>query len=164
MVPLVRRLTIVAATAASLVAARAAAQSLPSSTAPARDWRLSITIFRSPGTGVQLARGSFAVFAAHYPTIFDRGDGAPRRDRPTTHFLRVGVARYLRADASTSPYVSLSVAPSLTRGWSTSGLLDVGVRRRFTGTLSGQLGAAVLHTPSRRVTRLNPTLGLGVTF
>lgn len=155
----------------ALAALGASARSLPaqtptperteaSSTPAARaSWRLTLTIFRSPGTGLQLARGPLAVFVAHYPTIFLR-DGEQR----TTHFVRLGVARYLRPDAATSPYVSVSVAPSLTRGWTTSGLLDVGVRRRLVSSLSGQLGVAALYAPAKRATRVNPTIGLGVAF
>jgi len=136
------------------------AQKAPTPDTPtSAEWRLTVTIFRSPGTGLQLSRGALAVFVAHYPTIFPR-DG----ERRTTHFLRVGVAGYLRAESATSPYVSLSIAPSLSKGWSTSGLLDVGLRRRFTRSLSGQLGAALLYAPTERATRINPTLGLGVSF
>jgi hypothetical protein len=128
-------------------------------TVAANDWRVTLTIFRSPGTGVQVSKGHFAAFVAHYPTVIKR-DGAQRN----TNFLRIGVAAYARPDARTSPYASLSFAPSLTRGWSNSMLADVGVRQRFGSRYSGQLGAAVLYAPASKQTRLNPTVGLGVHF
>jgi hypothetical protein len=122
-------------------------------------WRVTLTIFRSPGTGLQVSKGHFAAFVAHYPTIIKR-DGEQRN----TNFLRIGVAAYARPDARTSPYASLSFAPSLTKGWSNSVLADVGVRQRFGSRYSGQLGAAVLYAPASRQSRLNPTVGLGVRF
>jgi hypothetical protein len=142
------------------VSANAALHAASNATPPSRgDWHLTLTIFRSPGTGLQLARGPLAVFVAHYPTVIKR-DGAQRG----TQFIRAGVAAYLRDATRTAPYVSLSVAPSLTRGWTTSGLVDVGVRQRFTTRLSGQLGVALLHAPRLDATRVNPTVGLGVRF
>lgn len=141
--------------ALALLAGTAAAQPTVPDADSAR-WRVTLTVFRSPGTGLQLSRGRLAVFAAHYPTIFRR-DGADR----TTHFVRVGVAAYGSTRLS-APYVSLSIAPSLTRGWSTSGLLDAGWRQGFGDRVSGQLGVALLANPARRTTRVNPTIGLGV--
>jgi hypothetical protein len=123
------------------------------------DWRVTLTIFRSPGTGLQLSRGHFAAFAAHYPTVIKR-DGKQR----DTQFLRFGVAAYAAPDARTSPYASLSFAPSLTKGWSNSGLADVGLRQQFTDRFNGQLGVALLYAPQSRETRVNPTIGLGVRF
>ncbi|MCU0647993.1 MAG: hypothetical protein MUF00_08360 [Gemmatimonadaceae bacterium] len=141
--------------ALALLAGVCQAQSTPAAADSAR-WRVTLTVFRSPGTGLQISRGRLAVFAGHYPTVFRRG-GADR----TTHFIRVGVAAYARAHAS-SPYVSLSIAPSLTDGWPTSGLLDAGWRQGFTSRVSGQLGVALLVAPSLRTSRINPTVGLGV--
>jgi hypothetical protein len=123
------------------------------------DWRVTLTIFRSPGTGLQLSRGHFAAFAAHYPTVIER-DGKQR----DTQFLRFGIAAYAAPDARTSPYASLSFAPSLTKGWSNSGLVDVGLRQQFTDRFNGQLGMALLYAPQSRETRVNPTIGLGVRF
>ncbi len=123
------------------------------------DWRVTLTIFRSPGTGIQLSRGHFAMFVAHYPTAIPR-DGKIRN----TEFIRTGVAYYLSPDATNSAYSSLSFGSSLTNGWANSGLLDIGARRMFTERLSGQLGVAVLHAPETKATRLNPTVGLGVRF
>jgi hypothetical protein len=137
-----------------LTRALSAQPTQPSDTA-AR-WRVTLTLFRSPGTGVQLSRGRLAVFAAHYPTVFRR-DGADR----TTHFVRVGVAAYASTRPS-SPYVSLSLAPSLSSGWPMSGLIDAGWRQGFGSRVSGQLGAALLVAPSLRTSRINPTVGLGV--
>lgn len=128
-------------------------------TVAANDWRVTLTIFRSPGTGIQISKGRLAAFVAHYPTVFER-DGEQRG----TQFIRTGVAMYGSADARTTPYVSLSVASSLTAGWSNSGLLDVGVRRNLGDRYSGQLGAAVLYAPHTKRTRVNPTVGMGVRF
>lgn len=122
-------------------------------------WRATLTIFRSPGTGVQLSKGYLAVFLGHYPTVIKR-DGEQR----ATQFVRMGVAYYVAPHAATSPYASLSFAPSLTRGWSNSGIADVGVRRMVTRRFSGQLGIAVLHAPGSHETRVSPTIGLGVRF
>lgn len=142
--------------------AQSAAPAAPAPASGTADrWHVTLTVFRSPGTGIQVGRGSLAVFVAHYPTILRR---AANGDRPTTHFLRAGVAAYLRPEAGTSPYVSLSIAPSLSSDWTLSGLVDVGVRQRFTQRLSGQLGVAVLRAPKIDATRVNPTLGLGVSF
>ncbi len=129
------------------------------STVASNDWRVTLTIFRSPGSGLQVSRGHLAAFVAHYPTIITR-DGKQRN----TQFIRIGVAAYARPDARTSPYVSLSYAPSLTKGWANSALFDVGARQRFGSRFSGQLGAAVLYAPETRQTRVNPTIGLGVQF
>ncbi len=122
-------------------------------------WRATVTIFRSPGTGVQLSKGHLATFIAHYPTIIKRGG-----ENRNTNFIRVGAAYYLAPYASTSPYVSVSFAPSITKGWSNSAIADVGVRRNFTDRYSGQLGVALLHAPQTNQTRVNPTIGLGVRF
>jgi hypothetical protein len=122
-------------------------------------WHVTLTIFRSPGTGLQIAKGHFAAFVAHYPTIIKRG-GAQRN----TNFVRVGLAAYARPHEGTSPYLSLSFAPSLTKGWSNSVLADVGARQRFGSRYSGQLGVALLYAPASRQTRFNPTVGLGVQF
>jgi hypothetical protein len=123
------------------------------------EWHVTLTIFRSPGTGLQISKGHFAAFVAHYPTIIKR-DGEQRN----TNFVRIGLAAYARPDARTSPYASLSFAPSLTKGWSNSLLADLGMRQRFRSRYSGQLGAALLYAPASRQTRLNPTVGLGVQF
>ena len=131
----------------------------PNSTIASGDWRATVTLFRSPGTGLLISRGHLAAFLAHYPTVIKR-DGEQRG----TQFIRIGVAVYGRPDASTSPYMSLSYAPSLTKGWANSALFDVGARQRFGNRYSGQLGAAVLYAPQSRQTRFNPTVGLGVQF
>jgi hypothetical protein len=123
------------------------------------DWRVTLTVFRSPGTGLQISRGHLAAYVAHYPTVIRR-DGAQRN----TNFLRVGMAYYVTPSAATSPYVSLAVAPSLTEGWSTSVIADVGMRHYFGDRYSGQLGVAVLNAPSAHATRVNPTIGMGVRF
>ena len=125
----------------------------------AGDWNVTLTVFRSPGTGIQVSKGRLAAFVAHYPTVIER-DGEQRN----TQFVRIGVAAYARPNAGTSPYASLSLAPSLTAGWPNSGLADVGLRRRFGGRFSGQLGVAVLHAPETKESRVNPTVGLGVRF
>jgi hypothetical protein len=122
-------------------------------------WRATLTIFRSPGTGLQLSKGHLAVFVAHYPTVIERGG----EDR-NTNFIRMGAAYYIAPASGTSPYASLSIAPSLTKGWSNSGIADVGVRQMLGGRISGQLGVAVLYAPSTKETRVNPTVGLGVRF
>lgn len=142
---------------APMVALRTAVDNAPAHTDDA--WHVTLTIFRSPGTGLQIAKGHFAAFVAHYPTVIKR-DGAQRN----TNFLRVGVAAYARPDARTSPYASLSFAPSLTKGWTNSLLADVGARQRFGSRYSAQLGAALLYAPASRETRFNPTVGLGVRF
>lgn len=131
----------------------------PASTIASGDWRVTVTLFRSPGTGLQISRGHLAAFVAHYPTVIKR-DGEQRG----TQFIRIGVAAYGRPDARTSPYASLSYAPSLTKGWANSTLFDVGARQRFGNRYSGQLGAAVLYAPQSKQTRFNPTVGLGVQF
>ncbi len=148
----------------SLVPALTQAQSVTGSpsvspTVARNDWRVTLTIFRSPGTGVQISKGHLAAFAGYYPTVIKR-DGEQRN----TNFLRVGIAAYAKPNDRTSPYTSLSFAPSLTKGWSNSVLADVGVRQRFGSRYSGQLGAAVLYAPHTKQTRLNPTVGLGVQF
>lgn len=122
-------------------------------------WRATLTIFRSPGTGLQVQHGHLAAFLGFYPTVIKR-DGGQRN----TNFIRVGAAYYAAPDARTSPYASLAFAPSLTRGWSNSVIADVGVRRMFTARFSGQIGVAVLHEPRSNETRLNPTIGLGVRY
>jgi hypothetical protein len=145
---------------APMVALRPAVDNAP--VAPphaAHAWHVTLTIFRSPGTGLQIAKGHFAAFVAHYPTIIKR-DGEQRN----TNFVRIGVAAYAKPEARTSPYASLSFAPSLTKGWSNSLLADVGARQRFGARYSAQLGAALLYAPASRQTRLNPTVGLGVQF
>jgi len=155
-----RRILSVLLVSLSPIALRAqTAPVAPASTVSQRDWRVTLTLFRSPGTGVQVSKGHFAAFAAHYPTIIKR-DGEQRN----TNFLRFGLAAYARPEARTSPYVSLSFAPSLTKGWSNSGLFDAGLRQRFGSRYSGQLGAAVLYAPQSKQTRVNPTIGLGVQF
>ncbi|QJR35558.1 hypothetical protein [Gemmatimonas groenlandica] len=142
------------------------AQSAAQASAPRRattvarnDWRVTLTIFRSPGTGLQVSKGHLAAFVAHYPTVIKR-DGAQRG----TQFVRLGLAAYARPDARTSPYASVSFAPSLTKGWSNSALADVGARQRFGSRYSGQLGVALLYAPHTKQTRVNPTVGLGVRF
>ncbi len=137
----------------------ALAQPAPAPTASPDRWRVTMTLFRSPGTGLQVARGHLALFVAHYPTVILR-EGEQR----TTHFIRAGGAYYVAPHAATSPYASLSIAPSLTKGWSTSALADVGVRRMFSRRYSGQIGVAVLHAPGLSATRVNPTIGLGRQF
>lgn len=145
---------------APMVALRTAVDNAATDPADAdHAWHVTLTIFRSPGTGLQIAKGHFAAFVAHYPTIIKR-DGEQRN----TNFVRVGVAAYARPDKGTSPYLSLSFAPSLTKGWSNSLLADVGARQRFGSRYSGQLGAALLYAPASRQTRFNPTVGLGVRF
>ncbi len=131
----------------------------PASTIARDDWRVTVTLFRSPGTGLQISRGQLAAFVAHNPTVIKR-DGEQRG----TQFIRIGVAAYGRPAASTSPYVSLSYAPSLTKGWTNSALFDVGARQRFGNRYSAQLGAALLYAPQSKQTRFNPTVGLGVQF
>lgn len=122
-------------------------------------WSATITIFRSPGTGVQVSKGHLAAFIAHYPTVIKR-DGQQR----ATEFLRIGGAYYAAPNAATSAYASLSFAPSLTSGWSNSAIADVGLRRFFSTRFSGQLGVALLHAPQSNETRVNPTIGFGVRF
>ena len=122
-------------------------------------WRATVTIFRSPGTGVQIQHGHLAAFAAFYPTVIKR-DGEQRN----TNFIRLGAAYYAAPRARTSPYASISFAPSLTKGWSNSVLADVGARRMFSTRFSGQLGVAVLHAPESKETRINPTIGFGVRY
>ncbi len=123
------------------------------------DWRVTLTVFRSPGTGIQLSKGHMAVFVGHYPTVIKR-DGKQR----DTQFIRMGVAYYVAPDATNSPYASASFAASLTAGWANSALGDVGIRHMFSKRYSGQLGVAVLHASASGQTRVNPTVGLGVRF
>ncbi len=71
----------------------AAAQSIEAPAAsdgPPDRWRATMTIFRSPGTGVQLSKGHLAGFVAFYPTVVER-DGAKRN----TNFVRMGAAYYV---------------------------------------------------------------------
>lgn len=150
-------LFLTAAIAPKILAAQAL-RSLPSIERPDQ-WRATITIFRSPGTGLMVSRGHFAAFVGHYPTVLKRIDG-----QRATQFIRFGAAYYVAPNAATSPYASLSLAPSLSKGWSNSGIADVGIRRMFTSKLSGQLGVALLYAPHSNETRLNPTVGLGVRF
>ena len=145
--------------ALSTNAANAQASEMQRPTKVANDWRVTLTVFRSPGTGVQVSKGNFAGFLAHYPTVI-KLDG----ELENIQFLRLGVAWYAAPDASNSPYVSLSFAPSLSRGWSNSGIADAGLRHMFTERISGQVGVAMLYAPGSRETRVNPTIGLGVSF
>ena len=145
--------------AVSSFAAEAQSAEMQRPTEDASDWRVTLTVFRSPGTGLQLSKGNFAGFLAHYPTVIKR-DG----ELENIQFLRLGVAWYAAPDESNSPYVSLSIAPSLSRGWSNSGIADAGMRHMFTERISGQVGVAVLYAPGSRATRVNPTIGLGVRF
>lgn len=133
---------------------------MPKAPSAARDndWHVTLTLFRSPGTGIQVAKGHLAAFVGFYPTVIER-DGEQRN----TNFVRLGVAAYA-STGRTSPYASVSFAPSLTKGWSNSGLVDAGMRHYFTRRFSGQLGAALLYAPGNKETRVNPTIGLGVRF
>lgn len=160
------------AMAAAHVRPACAQSAAPTPTSPAQSatvspyswnggWHVTMTIFRSPGTGIQVGRGPLALFVAHYPTAIVRD---ANRKMTTTHFVRAGVAAYLRPTDATSPYVSLSIAPSLSKDWTLSGMVDVGVRRRFSKTWSGQVGVAALRAPKIDATRLNPTVGLGISF
>lgn len=155
-----RSLAILLLLAASPLAAKAQVPGAPTaSSIPDSDWRVTVTVFRSPGTGIQVSKGHLAGFVGHYPTVIRR-EGS----RQTTHFLRVGMAYYGSMEARTTPYFSLSIAPSLTRGWSTSAIVDAGLRHMFGTRFSGQLGVAVLHAPHSKETRVNPTVGAGVRF
>lgn len=154
-----RFLALVIATVLPFTAQSQAADVSQPATGATGDWNVTLTVFRSPGTGIQVAKGRLAAFVAHYPTVIER-DGEQRN----TQFIRIGVAAYARPKAGTSPYASLSLAPSLTAGWPNSGLADVGLRRRFGGRFSGQLGVAVLYAPETKESRVNPTVGLGVRF
>jgi len=154
-----RFLSIVLVAAVPFTAHAQSADAPQSATGPSNGWHATLTVFRSPGTGIQVSKGRFAAFVAHYPTVIER-DGEPRN----TQFIRIGVAAYGRPEAGTSPYVSLSLAPSLTEGWPNSGLADVGVRRRFGNRFSGQLGVALLYAPETKESRVNPTVGMGVRF
>ncbi len=122
-------------------------------------WRVTLTIFRSPGTGVMVGKGMFAAFVGHYPTAIPFNG-----EVKNLNFVRYGVTAYASPASRTSAYLSLSAASSLTKGWANSAMVDVGVRRMFTPRFSGQLGAAVLHAPSTNATRFNPTVGFGVHF
>jgi hypothetical protein len=156
------RILLVAALVVSLpLVANAQSSALKPTSTIANDdgWRVTATLFRSPGTGVQVSRGWLAAFVAHYPTVIKR-DGKQR----STQFIRIGVAAYARPDARTSPYASVSFASSLTAGWANSALLDIGARQRFGDRYSAQLGAAMLYEPQGKRTRLNPTIGFGVRF
>ena len=138
------------------------AQSAPTQTSPMLQdgsWRVTLTLFRSPGTGLMVSKGHLAAFVGHYPTVIPR-DGEIRN----TNFIRFGVAAYATPEKRNSAYASASVGASLTRGWGNSVLLDVGMRRMFTSRFSGQLGVAALHAPSTSATRVNPTVGFGVQF
>lgn len=141
----------------------AATAQVPGASAATRttdsDWRIAITVFRSPGTGIQLSKGHLAAFVVYYPTVISREGEAL-----STQFVRVGMAYYGSAEARTTPYLSLSIAPSLTRGWSTSGIAETGLRQMFGRRFSGQLGVAVLHELDSKATRVNPTIGAGVWF
>lgn len=139
------------------VEAQSAATQRP--TERTNDWRVTLTVFRSPGTGIQVSKGNFAGFLAHYPTVINRAG-----ELESIEFLRLGVAWYAAPDESNSPYVSLSFAPSLSRGWSNSGIADAGLRHMFNDRISGQVGVAMLYAPGSRETRVNPTIGLGVRF
>ncbi len=157
-----RVLPLVLALGITLSPAGAAGQanSAPSTSMERPDqWRATVTIFRSPGTGLQLQRRHLALFLGFYPTVIKR-EGEQRN----TNFIRLGAAYYAAPDARTSPYASLAFAPSLTKGWSNSVIADVGVRRMFTTRFSGQIGVAVLHAPESKQTRVNPTIGLGVLY
>ena len=154
-----RFLTLIIATALPLTAQSQSADAPQPATGGVNDWNVTLTVFRSPGTGIQVSKGRFAAFVAHYPTVIER-EGEQRN----TQFIRIGVAAYARPNAGTSPYASLSLAPSLTAGWPNSGLADVGLRRRFGGRFSGQLGVAVLYAPETKESRVNPTVGVGVRF
>ena len=134
-------------------------------TAPAPAWRVTLTAFRNPGTGLEVRRGALVLFAGHYPTVI-------RRDsvRGTTHFARVGAGLVVRPDATTAPYASLSWAVSASRGWPSSALVDAGVRQRLgreglARRITGRLGAALLvapNAPGGTAVRVNPTIGAGL--
>lgn len=128
-------------------------------------WQLTVTVFRNPGTGLELRRGAFMVFAGHYPTIIRRDDWRGD-DRPTTHFLRFGAGLALRPQSMTSPYASVSFANSRSEEWSDSWILDGGVRQRlgrngWAHRATGRLGVGWLRSSERSATRVNPTVGLG---
>ena len=134
-------------------------------TAPAPAWRVTLTAFRNPGTGLEVRRGALVLFAGHYPTVI-------RRDsvRGTTHFARVGAGLVVRPEATTAPYASLSWAVSASRGWPSSALVDAGVRQRLgreglARRITGRLGAALLvapNAPGGTAVRVNPTIGAGL--
>lgn len=123
------------------------------------DWHVTLTIFRSPGTGIQVSKGHLAAFIGHYPTGFRR-DGAVHGFQ----FIRMGAAYYASPASVNSAYASLSFAKSLTDGWDNSGLLDIGMRHMFNDRYSGQFGAAALRAHPSGETRVNPTAGFGVRF
>jgi hypothetical protein len=138
---------------------------VPTAPAPAPAWRVTLTAFRNPGTGLEVRRGALVLFAGHYPTVI-------RRDsvRGTTHFARVGAGLVVRPEATTAPYASLSWAVSASRGWPSSALVDAGVRQRLgreglARRITGRLGAALLvapNAPGGTAVRVNPTIGAGL--
>jgi len=138
------------------------AQSAPTKTSPmlqAGSWRVTVTLFRSPGTGLMVSKGHLAGVVGHYPTVIPR-----QGEHRNANFIRFGVAVYATPEQPNSAYASASIGTSLSRGWANSVLLNVGVRRMFTSRFSGQLGVAVLHAPSTSASRVNPTIGFGVQF
>ena len=48
------------------------------SSARDNDWHVTLTIVRSPGTGIQVAKGHVAAFVGFYPTVIER-DGKQRK-------------------------------------------------------------------------------------
>ncbi|QJR34260.1 hypothetical protein [Gemmatimonas groenlandica] len=44
----------------------------PTSTIASGDWRATVTLFRTPGTGRQKSRGHFAAFVALSTTVINR--------------------------------------------------------------------------------------------
>lgn len=119
---------------------------------------LTLTVFRSPATGLEYRIGHVSAYAGFYPTIFQR-DGKARN----TNFIRLGVMVYRRPTAS-SFYISSSYAISLTDGWDNSILNEIGYRWQVSRRFDVRGGGVVLVTERFDEVRLNPSIGFGYSF
>ena len=116
-----------------------------------------VTVFRSPGTGLEYRFGRIAIHAAHYVTVLKTGDQATGK---STNFVRAGASFYLRP-AGWTPFLSPSVVLSLDDDWDNGVLTEVGVRIPVFSRASFRGGVGVLRTFDGE-TRVNPTIGLDV--
>lgn len=149
--------TPVALLAALLAIVSPVAAQSTASPEPAAERGLSLTLFRSPATGLELRAGRGSAFAGFYPTIL-RADGEP--EGSNVNFIRAGGALYLRP-AGSSPYVATSLLWSLDDDWDHGALSEAGYRLAIGSRLALRAGVGVLTTFDGE-TRINPTVGATV--
>jgi hypothetical protein len=152
-----RLVPLLLAVAAAPIAAQSDSAVTPVAAPVLRDDGWHLTLFRSPGTGVEWRQGRWGVHAAHYPTIV-RAPGQARARAAA--FVRVGAAWYARP-GGWSPYVAPSVLVSLDRDWGNGVLTEAGVRLPVVRGTAIRAGVGVLAAFDGTV-RVNPTIGVSL--